>query len=89
MSVENLQEKARSIVGSATQEEKEIIFIWMQVLQEKFAGDILRQVVPKRFDVERSKNGSKKDSGTLVCEITVTEDAPLCYYPPSCGLTFR
>ena len=80
MPVEGLQEKARSISGSATHEEKERIFLWTHVLQEMFAGDILRQVVPKQFDVERGKDGDKRDSGTLVCEIIVTSGAYICAY---------
>lgn len=63
-----LFEEAHSLEGTATQEQKETILHWLQLVCGWFAGDVSRKIRPIRLDIG-IEAGMKQ--GTLVSEVTV------------------
>ncbi|KAG8837247.1 hypothetical protein FRB91_008183 [Serendipita sp. 411] len=74
MPVADLEAKAKGVAGTATREEKETVFLWLHGLSRGFSGELLQRVIPIRYDTEHGREGVQRESGTLVCEMTVEED---------------
>ncbi|KAG8850779.1 hypothetical protein FRB91_008797 [Serendipita sp. 411] len=74
MSVADLEAKAESVAGTATKEEKGTMLLWLHVLGEAFAGELLQRLIPLRYDTEHRLEGVPRERGTLICEMKVEED---------------